>query len=615
MRTVVGASILAAGLLAACGGGGPDSAGGDRAAGGGLGPLQDTVTVGAKNDWMHSFDAGTYWMENQGDPTNIRYFYVPGPDEHHGRRTVEVSVQVEGSPEDSRAGLIYGLQEQPRRYWAIVTDGQRMIEVYTRDAEGFRMTMGSSVEASSDGVTRIEVEEDGREVTIKGNGRSIGSFSSQGTGSGATGILAFGPGRFGFDGFRLSPEPHVEGPSKASRPSPAAPGDAVTASRELSTGTPGAPAGALQARGSTPRPRQSGQVFQERVVRDSGRNNLPAYTLLVPGGWTVEGGLTPPPPTHGRIPYTGDVWIKAPDGRFVRFVPFMEFGYNDQVQGQPLQSFDGRYFFRQPRSLGQFVSEMVRLDPTQKVRNLRILAEDVLPEATRAARQQAAVHYRRAEETTRNSGYTGQRMVYDRRVIRLETAYELEGRPLEETTFATLASTTVYFPTGAVKAAMWSLDNMYSVGGPPGRDHLNDPLLATVVRSRKVNPDWAYAIDAWFKGQRDIILREGIARAAAARGWQNSRAQASDDVLDISFNGWKSRNAASDLGQAKLVDSIHERTAYVSQPGQNVYLPSFYKNNYTDGQGNYVLHNDANYQINADPAFYQRDWQRMQPAY
>jgi hypothetical protein len=34
---------------------------------------------------------------------------------------------------------------------------------------------------------------------------------------------------------------------------------------------------------------------------------------------------------------------------------------------------------------------------------------------------------------------------------------------------------------------------------------------------------------------------------------------------------------------------------------------------YADGQGNFVLHNDANYQINTDPAFNSRDWQRIEP--
>ena len=601
VRRTAGVWSLAACLLAACGGSGSESGDGEPGSGGGLGPLRDAVSVGAEDDWMHSLDSGTYWMENQGDPNNVRYFYVSSPEEHHGGRSVEVRVRVEGDPETSRAGLIYGLQQQPRRYWAVVTDGRGMIEVYTRDADGLRMTMGSSVEASGDGVTRIEIEEKEREVTIKGNGRSIGSLESPGTGSGATGILAMGPGRFGFTGFRISPEPLPAGPAAAGR--------------QPSSGAPDPSSAARLARGSTPRPQESGQVFREHVVRDSGRN-LPAHKLLVPQGWTVEGEITRAPQAVHRVPYIGDVRIEAPDGRFVRFYPFFEFGWSDQVNGQPMQPYDGRYYLRQPRTLGEFFLQMVRLDPSGKVSNPRIVSEEVQPEATETARRAAAASYRNAEQFNQRYGWQGQRYVYDRRVIRLVMSYDLEGRRLEETLFATQASNVVYLPNGSVKAANWSLDNMYSVGGPTGQDYWNDPMLAAVVRSRQTNPDWSYAIDLWYQGQRDAIVREGMAKAAAAqRAWQNTRAQESNDLLDISFNGWKSRNAASDLGQAKLVDAIHERTTYATPSGQNVQLPSFYKNVYTDGQGTFVLHNDANYQINADPALYQHDWQRIQPAY
>ena len=40
-----------------------------------------------------------------------------------------------------------------------------------------------------------------------------------------------------------------------------------------------------------------------------------------------------------------------------------------------------------------------------------------------------------------------------------------------------------------------------------------------------------------------------------------------------------------------------------------VTLPSLTKN----GLGGYVLHNDANYEINTDPAFNGREWQRIEP--
>ena len=161
---------------------------------------------------------------------------------------------------------------------------------------------------------------------------------------------------------------------------------------------------------------------------------------------------------------------------------------------------------------------------------------------------------------------------------------------------------------------MWNLNNMYSVGGAPGSGFLEDPVLATVVRSRRINKDWAYAIDQFYQNRKQMIIREGIAPAAAARNsWQNTRSTQSEDVLDISFNGWKKRNSLNNAGHSSTINSIHERTTYATPSGSQVNLPSYYRQVYTDGNGNYILHNNANYQINSDPRFNQQNWQQINP--
>jgi hypothetical protein len=223
--------------------------------------------------------------------------------------------------------------------------------------------------------------------------------------------------------------------------------------------------------------------------------------------------------------------------------------------------------------------------------------------------------YAGADDYNRQWGHTGERFVYDIHRRRLTVSYDKDGMRLEETSFATVASSIVQFPGGGVKNAMWSLGDFYAVGGPPGSDYVNDPELMAVVRSIRMNPDWAYAIDQWYKGQRELIIREGMARIARDnRQWSNTRATQTEDVLDISFNGWKSRNAANDAGHSSSVNAIHERTIYATPSGGTVNLPSFYNNVYTNGLGDYVLHNDAFYQINNDPTFNSQQWQRIEPA-
>lgn len=121
-------------------------------------------------------------------------------------------------------------------------------------------------------------------------------------------------------------------------------------------------------------------------------------------------------------------------------------------------------------------------------------------------------------------------------------------------------------------------------------------MLAAIVRSRREDPEWQEAIQRWYLAKNRQIVAEGQAKmAAAARAAVATRKTQSQDVLDISFQGWKSRNAVKDAGQASSVNSIHERTTYVEPGGTSVDLPSYYQNVYTDGRGNYILHDDSSH--------------------
>ncbi|MEM1045170.1 MAG: DUF4339 domain-containing protein [Pseudomonadota bacterium] len=360
-------------------------------------------------------------------------------------------------------------------------------------------------------------------------------------------------------------------------------------------------------------PQGTAVAFRDQAVPDTGRGNFPAFHLLVPQGWTFEGKLIPVP-AYSMVPYMGGFEVKAPDGRLVSFAPFNEFGYSDMVRLQPFQPYQGRPFLRRPNSLGDFLTAIAQYNPERRISDIQVVSEDVVPEATEMVRRTNAYGYNQARQYTQQNAARGETWTYDVHVRRVVMRYTEKGQRLESTTFAVIGSNTITYTNGAVKSANWLVTDAYSVGGPVGTDYVNDPVLAAIVRSRRINPDWAHAIDQWYAGARQQIIREGAAAAAAAQSnWSNTRGQKSDDVLDISFNGWKNRNTISDRSQSNLVNSIHERTTYATPSGQNVNLPSFYRNAFTDGRGNYVLHNDANYNINTDPTFNSRNWQRIQP--
>lgn len=355
-------------------------------------------------------------------------------------------------------------------------------------------------------------------------------------------------------------------------------------------------------------------LLEPVTIPDPGRNGMPAYRLLVPDGWTLEGGVNAVPGGYHMIPYLSDVTIEAPDKRGVRFWGINEFGYADGIHLEPFTPYQGRPFMPPQQSLGDFWRLVFQLSPGPGITDLQIVSEEMLPEATQVLRQQLAGLYQSTGQENASLAMSGERKTFDAHVRQLVIRYRDEGKPVEATIFASVRHSIYFYPNGRIRAAMWNLDNMYAVFGPVGTDYLNDPVLAAIVRAREELPDWQVAVQQWYLMKNRQIVAEGRARiAAAARTAATVRTSQSEDLLDISFNGWKSRNAMSDAGHSSSINGIHERTTYSTSSGGNVNLPSYYQNVYTDRLGNYVLHNDANYQINTDPAFNSRDWQRIEP--
>lgn len=354
--------------------------------------------------------------------------------------------------------------------------------------------------------------------------------------------------------------------------------------------------------------------LEEVVVRDPARRNMPAYRFLVPEGWELEGGVQPVGPAYHMVPFFSDVTVTAPDGRGARFWGMLEFGYADGVPAPRFAPMDGRSFFPIPESLGDYWLEAFELSPAEGVTDLEVVSERVLPDATKHVREMMAALYESTRQENRQLSMTGESKEFDVDARELVIRYDHDGVATQATVFAMFRKAIYRYPGGAIRAAMWNLDHMYAVFAPVGVDATTDPAIAAVVRSRREDPAWQRAIQEWYLEKNRRIVAEGNAKiAAAARAAATARTTQSQDILDISFQGWKSRNAANDAGHAASVNAIHERTTFAEPGGTTVDLPSHYRNVYTDGQGHYVLHDDANWDIGADPAWNQRDWQRIEP--
>lgn len=162
-----------------------------------LGPLDNFLIQGESDGWRGGSDRGAYWLENPSAEGAIRYFYTPYAEGTGGKRVLSIDVNVSNSKSDARAGLLYALNGNPLTYFMLLIGRGGEIEFYKRDDNGVQLVMGSNFEVLQ-GFNRVEIREDGRNVTLLVNGKSIGSIESTGTGQGSVGIAAMGVGRFGF---------------------------------------------------------------------------------------------------------------------------------------------------------------------------------------------------------------------------------------------------------------------------------------------------------------------------------------------------------------------------------------------------------------------------------
>ncbi len=93
-------------------------------------------------------------------------------------------------------------------------------------------------------------------------------------------------------------------------------------------------------------------------------------------------------------------------------------------------------------------------------------------------------------------------------------------------------------------------------------------------------------------------------------GWQKAQADLSS-ISDISYEGWKSRNASSDRMQEKAVDGIWEQESVTDTYGQQRKVESGYKYYYINGSGQYFGTNDEFYNPAQDPNMNHMEWKKV----
>lgn len=347
-------------------------------------------------------------------------------------------------------------------------------------------------------------------------------------------------------------------------------------------------------------------AFRKHAIED--QTGMVAATMLVPQGWAVESSVTRQPPNMPGTFAWSDILVSAPDGREFHMYPDFGFVYSNQMNAQPFQPVKGGMFLPPPESIGQWLLQIYQLEPDAAITNLRIVSEEEYTPLTQMLRKLAQPTLQGVQQIQATS-MPGDEIGFDTQGVKVIFRYEKHGETKEETFVAGWQIIAYNMQSIGMFTAHWGVYNMRSVSGPIGTDYMNDPALVTISQSFQTTPQWNDAMAKFYRSIAPKPNQPSPPSSAASVGQTNS------DVLDIMHKGWSDREAIKDAGQASSVNMIHERTRYAdpSAVGGSVDLSSHYQHMMTDGQGNYLGHNDANWNVNADPNWNQREWQTMTP--
>ena len=167
--------------------------------------------MGALTEYLPDYSEETPWrkgivndvfrMENTSD-INANSWYYTGLDRSGEAPSVSVDVRiVQGDPEYSHAGLLYGYTDENavRFFYTIESGRVSLFEIANGSANALMVT---ETDAVKDGWNSLKITETDGMIMMDVNGREIGGVGNDHTGKGAVGIVAWGTGGFEFKNFQ-----------------------------------------------------------------------------------------------------------------------------------------------------------------------------------------------------------------------------------------------------------------------------------------------------------------------------------------------------------------------------------------------------------------------------
>ena len=166
-----------------------------------MGPLNTVLELGVDGVWETRDDGASYVFENDQDPDAIKYYYLHPRAGEEGRRTVSVSINFRDVAPSTRAGFVFGFDENTGGYFIFTLSPSGEILLFERTANGGEVKFRGTTSNLQQGLNHLTLEENGASVSLIVNGGASLVTDNPAMARGGVGILAWGVGETGFRDF------------------------------------------------------------------------------------------------------------------------------------------------------------------------------------------------------------------------------------------------------------------------------------------------------------------------------------------------------------------------------------------------------------------------------
>ena len=347
---------------------------------------------------------------------------------------------------------------------------------------------------------------------------------------------------------------------------------------------------------------QNTLMLQQKTFYDKGTTGpVASHTILIPEGWKAEGKAFWANAKYFNIVPSQDIKLTSPEGYGVHVGPVMNFSdFNMSVvaiqEGRTkmaeLSADNGRAVLYRPTTLKGW-SELYKnkIFPTMEGRsNLKLTDVFFVPELKAVIHQQMEPVRKNIDEMNATLRSMNVSQNSDCEAIAIRFKYREGGFAKEAINI--FGMTTVYTKNYLGTRVDWNVNVDVLLSAPDGKLESALPKLVAIASSTREVPNWSR-----LKAQH-LATMHGI----AIKGFADRSRIIADtfrEVSRIQNETYRNTSRASDRMHQKYINSLREVETY-SQGNYQYELPSGYDHVFGDGNGNFILTDNALFNPNVD---------------